>query len=301
MRFFLVKIFIFCFLPLTFIFILMQFYQSSEEKNIELYNSLQGERNIIIIGDSRSLVDLNYPILKKEFQNYSIINLSLWARNPRYIYSVYKDVFKNKKITNSIIVYNLTFRHVINMHDNVYNTKEELKGFLKQAFNKDFKFEYFTDSNNFIYMRGQNFGSEVHGIKWYKNLELEYDPDFQTQLAYVDSIKNLFETETNHFIVTDMPHDKTLDSIYQNSKYYAIFQENMHVRYPNNLYFGYLKELENSSYWYNRDHLNLEGTRVFTPIFISRLKNYIKHKRTSKTIPNKGCNDNLKANASNEN
>ena len=267
----------------------MQFYQSSEEKNIELYNSLQGERNIIIIGDSRSLVDLNYPILKKEFQNYSIINLSLWARDPRYIYSVYKDVFKNKKITNSIIVYNLTFRHILNRNDNVYkkdifNIKGDLEGLIKQVLKKEFDFEYITDSNNFMYIKEQNFGSEVNGRKWYKNLELEYDPDFQTQLAYVDSINNLFDTETNYFIVSEMPHDKTLDSIYQSSEYYAIFQENMHVRYPNNLYFGYLKELENSSYWHNRDHLNLEGTRVFTPIFISRLKNYIKHKRTTSHI-----------------
>ena len=90
------------FLPIIIIVLIVIFFdKSNEDTKIELLNNLPTEKTIIVMGDSKSLVDLDYAILKNEFSNYSIINLSLWAKNPQYVYSTYKNIFENKHILSS--------------------------------------------------------------------------------------------------------------------------------------------------------------------------------------------------------
>lgn len=95
------------------------------------------------------------------------------------------------------------------------------------------------------------------------------------QLSYVDSIRDLFNS-TNKFIISEFPHDKSIDSIHRNTQYYEIYQKDIKTKFENKLYFGYMKKLECPKYWYNRDHLNVSGANVFTSIFADMVKEYIK-------------------------
>ena len=182
-------------------------------------------------------------------------------------------------INNSIIVYNLTFRHILNRTNTEYKQKEVLidkksiKNSIKTIFNKHYSFEYKDDKNGFIQLQGQKFGSIKEGEEWYSDLQNNYEPNFRDQLSYVDSISSFFNS-TNKFIVSEFPHDKIIDSIYQNSEYYDIYQKEVKDKYKNRLYFGYIKELDSLKYWFNRDHLNVMGTTIFTPIFANRIKEY---------------------------
>jgi len=263
------------------VFVLIFLDKSNEDIKIEILNNLSIENTIIIMGDSKSLVDLDYTILKQEFNNYSIINLSLWARNPQYVYSVYKNFFENKHINNSIIIYNLTFRNILNRSNNIHKEKtyiidkSSIKNSIKTLLNRRHSFEYKNDKNGFIQLKGQKFGSIKDAQVWYNDLQSNYEPNFQYQLSYVDSIRNLFNS-TNKFIISEFPHDKLIDSIYQNTEYYEMYQKDIKDKFENKLYFGYMKELDSSKYWYDRDHLNVNGAKFFTPIFSNILKEYIK-------------------------
>jgi len=287
MKRFNIKVLLFLF-PIIIFSSLGFIYKSAEDKGIERYNTLKLENNIILIGDSKPLVDFNYSMLKNRFEKSSIINLSLWARNPQYIYSVYKSIFAKKKIRNSIIVYNLTYRQILNRSENLYSStnsilisKRSLKELIKEKLNKKYEFQYNNNENGFIQIIGQKFGYISEGYDFYKTLALKSNPDLYTQLMYVDSIKTLFNSNNNIFIVTELPHDIVIDSIYQNMEYYSTFHQYIEKMFDNRLYFGYLKELDNANYWYNRDHLNNNGTDVFTPIFAMKLDSLIKEIRTS--------------------
>ena len=222
------------------VFVLIFLDKSNEDIKIEILNNLSIENTIIIMGDSKPLVDLDYTILKQEFNNYSIINLSLWARNPQYVYSVYKNIFENKHINNSIIIYNLTFRHILNRSNNIYKEKtliidkSSINNSIKTLLNRRYSFEYKNDKNGFIQLKGQKFGSIKDGQVFYNDLQSNYEPNFQYQLSYVDSIRNLFNS-TNKFIISEFPHDKLIDSIYQNTEYYEMYQKDVKDKFENKL------------------------------------------------------------------
>ena len=272
MKKFLIKLFLIG-LPIIIPFILIRFISTDEESKIKTYSKLPLKNNIIFFGDSKSLVRLDYSILKTKFPDYNIVNLSIWAKNPKYIYSVYKDIIREKNISESYVVYNLTFRHILNRIDinyKGYDTKSKIKHILKKSLKKEYKFKYFKDKNHFIAIQESKFGDTGNAIGWYNKLEADYIDDFQTQLKYVDSLKQLFNKKNNYFTTTELPHRSALDSIYQKLTYYKVYRQTVDSFFPENLYFGYINSLENKKYWHNQDHLRLNGAKAFTEIFIKK-------------------------------
>ena len=238
MKKFLIKIFLIG-LPIIIAFIFVKLISTDEESKIKTYSKLPLKNNIIFFGDSKSLVDLDYSILKTKFPDYNIVNLSIWAKNPKYLYSVYKDIIREKNISESYIVYNLTFRHVLNRTETIYtgyDSKSRIKKIFRKILKKELDLKYFKDKNHFIAIQESNFGDTSKAISWYNKLETDYVDDFQTQLKYVDSLKQLFNKNNNYFTTTELPHRSGIDSIYQRLSYYKVYRQTVDSFFPENLY-----------------------------------------------------------------
>ena len=229
------------------------------------------------MGDSKSLVDLDYYSLKSKFPEYNIVNLSLWARNPQYVLSVYENALEEIEIRNSIVIYNVTLRNLLNRKNEVYDDrftsimKEKIRNFPRKIFNKDYYFDYVQDNNGFIQIKGQNFGSLKDGIQFYDKLFSDYKPDFSVQTDILLKIKGLFNDKSNLFILAHFPHDQTIDSLYHSYPHYKEYKKSFDQNFETQLYFGHVQTLDNKKYWYNRDHLNIYGATTFSEIFTSRL------------------------------
>ena len=278
MKKFIKKVFLLILPIIPFIFLFV-FSSNDEELKIKSYSELPSKNNIIFLGDSKPLFGLDYSILKNKFPEYNIVNLSIWAKNPKYVYSVYKEIFKEKKISESIILYNLTFRHILNRTQITYNgisNKTKIKVILKKILGIEYDFNYTKEQNHFILIKDSDFGNFKDGFNFYTGLESNYIDDFQTQLNYIDSLKVFFNQKHNHFITTELPHRQPLDSIYKNLNYYKKYRQTVDSKFPENLYFGYIDSLNNKNYWFNQDHLNMQGAEAFTKILISYISNKTK-------------------------
>jgi hypothetical protein len=260
-----------------FCLIISFFLKSDIERKWELLNIAKKEHNLIIMGDSKSVADYNYKLLKENFPNYNIINISLWAKNPQFNYSVYQDLLENKKISNSIVVYNTTYRHLIdksNKEWEKWNFKEKVDAFLGDSY----KFKHTKMENGFINIIKQDFKNKEIGMAFYKSLEKKYEADFTKQMGYLLKLQDLIEEDkSNLFLISELPYDSVINQIYSNSDYYAIYKKKIHVKFKKKtLNFNYMPELDNAKYWFNHDHLHSLGSKTFTPIFCDSLKAKIK-------------------------
>ena len=239
----------------------------------------QVKNNIIILGDSRSLVNFDYEILQHNFPEYTITNLSVWAKNPQFCYSVYQDILNTKEINNSIIIFGITYPHILN-RENIEWKGWSLKAKLGAYFNINrykvinFDLEHTAEQNGFLNLTQQDFGDIKSGEAWYTSLENKYEPNFKNQIDYIKKFENIFDGNNgNKFLVCDMPQDTTIQRICANSYYYSMYKEQVSNAFQNNhLYLVSIEELTKKKFWHNRNHLNTLGAKVFTPIFCDSLK-----------------------------
>mgnify|MGYP006125214501 FL=1 len=279
---FILNLFLFLIIPfflLGFSFLIESEMNSKRELLIKL---LQKENNIIILGDSRSLVDFDYEILQKKFPKYTISNLSIWAKNPQFCYSVYEDILNKKEITNSIIIYGITYPHILNRENlnwKGWSLKEKIGGLLNISRYKviDFNLKHIITRNGFLNITEQDFGNIESGKNWYSSLENKYKPNFRTQIDYIKKFESTFDKKKgNRFLVCDLPQDTTLQRICSSSYYYAMYKKQIDNAFQNNhLYLVNIKGLNQKKFWYNRNHLNNLGAKTFTPIFCDSLKQRI--------------------------
>lgn len=265
---------IFCLLILSF-----QINTEIDSRRNILLNKVKKEKNIIFIGDSKSLISYNYKLLKSEFPNYTISNLSIWAKNPQYCYSVYQDILRKKIIKNSIIIFGTTYPHILNRENldwQGWSLKNKLGALLNikrfKLINYDFK--HIISENGFININDQKFGTIESGKLWYASLEKEYNADFNTQIEYIKKIESLFKKEDgNLFFVCELPHDTIIEQIYNHSEYYSAYQKEIKTTFTtNHIDLGFITELNQNKFWYNRNHLSFSGAEAFTPIFCDSLK-----------------------------
>ena len=272
MRRFIIHLLQFLTIPILCLFICF-FIKSEIEKKRELLNKARESHNLIIMGDSKSVVDYNYKILKENFPKHNIINISLWAKNPQFNYSVYQDVLKNKKLANSIVIYNATYRHLLNKSNKEWG-KWNFEGKVDALLGNTYKFKHTKSENGFINILKHDFKTKKFGVSFYKSLEKKYEPNFSTQISYLVRLQNIIEKDrSNLFLICDLPYDSIIDQIYSNSEYYSIYKKQMHAKFKKNILdFNYMPELNDKKYWFNHDHLHYSGAKDFTAIFCDSLK-----------------------------
>jgi hypothetical protein len=267
------------FLAIPIICLFLSFLINSEiEKKRELLNLSSERHNLIIMGDSKSVVSYNYKLLKENFPNYNIINISLWGENPQFNYSVYQNLLKNKNLSNSIVVYNSTYRHLLNKSNKEWE-KWNLKEKVDDLLGKTYKFKHTKSENGFINILKQDFKDKRVGIEFYKSLEDEYSADFSTQMQYIVKFKRLIENGNNNkFLICELPYDSVVQNIYEESTtYYHLYREAIFTEFnTEGLYFNYMQELDDRKYWFDHNHLHDRGARIFTPIFCDSLRGKIK-------------------------
>jgi len=276
MRRFIIHLLQFLTIPIFCLFVCF-FIKSEIEKKRGLLNKARESHNLIIMGDSKSVVDYNYKILKENFPNHNIINISLWAKNPQFNYSVYQDVLKNKKLSNSIVIYNATYRHLLNKSNKEWG-KWNFKDKVDALLGNTHKFKHTKSENGFINILKQDFKAKKFGITFYNSLEKKYEPNFSTQISYLLRLQDIIEKDrSNLFLICDLPYDSIIDQIYSNSEYYSIYKKQMNAEFKKNtLDFNYMPELNDKRYWFNHDHLHYLGAKDFTPLFCDSLKVKIK-------------------------
>ncbi|MBC8266632.1 MAG: hypothetical protein H8E84_06660 [Flavobacteriales bacterium] len=276
MRRFIIHLLQFLIIPI-FCLIVSFFSKSEIEKKRELLNKTRESHNIIIMGDSKSVANYNYKILKNNFPNHNIINTFIWAKNPQFNYSVYQDVLKNKKIKNSIVIYNATYRHLLNKSNKEWK-KWNFKAKIDALLGNTHKFKHTRSENGFINNLEQDFKAKKFGVAFYKSLETKYEPNFSTQISYLVKLQDLIEKDSsNLLLIADLPYDSIVNQIYSNSEYYSIYKKHMHADFEKNtLNFNYMPGLNNTKYWFNHDHLHYLGAKAFTPIFCDSLRKKIK-------------------------
>ena len=277
MRRFIIHLLQFLTIPIFCLFISFSI-NSEIEKKWELLNRSRENHNLIIMGDSKSVVSYNYKLLKENFPNHNIINISLWAKNPQFNYSVYQNLLKNKKLSNSIVVYNSTFRHLLNKSNKKWK-KWHFKEKVDNLLGNTYKFKHTKSENGFINILKQDFKDKKFGVEFYKSLEDEYISDFSTQMQYIVKLKRLIENGNNNkFLICELPYDSVIQNIYEESTtYYPIYKDAIFTEFnTGGIYFNYMQELDDRKYWFDHNHLHDRGTKIFTPIFCDSLKEKIK-------------------------
>ena len=263
--------------PILCVIALLYIFPNDVEKKQGFLSEIKPEdKCFFIMGDSKSLTGIYYDTIKKYFPEYEIYNISNWAKNPCYNHSAFKENLHKSDLRNSIIFYNLTFRHVLNRGSENYEktmlSTQKVKDLLKMAINRSYNFDYERGNNGFIYMLGTNWGEKTNGEEFYKELQNKYTNDYSFQLNYVDSIKKMVEGNNNLFFIGELPYTSSLDSIYNNTVYYEGYREAYKSRYPESISFG---KFVTDIGWYNRDHLNIVGSQEFTPVFCDSIKSKI--------------------------
>ena len=282
MRIFFLHLVQFLIFPLI-CFFLSFFIKTDIDKKREMLNALKVDRNLIIMGDSKAVVDFNYYLLKDCFPNYNIINISIWPKNPQFNYSVYQDILKKKKMSNSIIIYNSTFRHTLNRVNKEWepwDTKAKIDALLGESY----KFKHIENKNGFVNITTQNFRDIKVVESFYKSLENQNDKNFIHQINYLRLIQELFEKgDNNLFLICELPFDSTVEQLHLNSQYYSSYKKSMTANFETKfIYFGYIPILNKSTYWFDRDHLKNSGTIVFTPLFCDSLQSKITNLQSGK-------------------
>ena len=271
MKFFAIQISKFLIIPIVCI-VLLLFVNSEVESKRALLNNAPENYNIIIMGDSKSVVDFDYTIFKTRFPEYNIINISNWANNPLNNYLAFKDILEQKRISNSIFIYNSTFRHLLNRNSKSFGRwkfKEKVDALLKNSY----KFKHTKSKNGFINVLKHDFRDKKSGIAFYKSLEDKYNADFTSQINYIIKLEDLVRKGNNNkFFVCELPHDSVIANIYKNSNYYSIYKNAIKTQFNSDrLYFNHLQHLDDRKYWFDHNHLHDLGTKEFTPQFCDSL------------------------------
>ena len=276
MKFFAIQISKFLIIPLVCI-VLLLFVNSEVESKRALLNKVPENSNIIIMGDSKSVVDFDYEIFKSKFPEYNIINISNWANNPLYNYLTFQDILEHKKISNSIFIYNSTFRHLLNKNSEPWK-KWKFKDKVDALLGNSYKFKHTVSKNGFITVLKHDFRDKKSGVAFYKSLEDKHKDDFTTQLNHIIKLKDLTEKGNNNkFFVCELPHDSVIANIYKNSNYYPKYKETIKNQFNSDrLYFNYLPFLDDRKYWFDHNHLHDLGAKEFTPIFCDSLTRILK-------------------------
>jgi len=269
MKLFISRVLIFLSIISSLILIVCSIFPSEEYRKLTLLN--EKENMIIFMGDSKSLVALDYDLLKEHYPNRKIINISMWAQNPVNNFYLFKEKLKN--LNNCLIIYSLTYAHIINR---VNNNRSDILHFITPQF-KTYPYKYTT--NGFASINEDLDFKERDTkkiLEYYNNFETNYYNDFNYE--YLIKIKKIVEKD-NIFLTSQFTHTTYHDSILNLFNNYTNFKSLINTSY--NIDFGLINKLNHTKYWYNSNHLNSSGSNLFTPILINKLDSilYIKNSK----------------------
>jgi hypothetical protein len=263
MKQFLTKTFSFALFSSVLVYFFLQLFASRESEK-RGYLSSVNENTVIVMGDSKSLVALDKEAFEQNMPGWKVVNLSLWARNPKYSYHTFKDLLVLQD--SVVLVYHLTYRHLCNRQDEVpqfkYGMKVELNKFLDKV-----KYE----PQGFAFLQGAFLSHQPKSkaSDFLATLDSAYYDDFQ--FHYVDSIAQLAAFNNNLFFTTEFPHQRSIDSLYNRFNNYHKYREKIDSLFPQHIDLRHVDGMPNE-YWHDREHLNKEGRVFFTMLFTDSLK-----------------------------